>query len=92
MKNISNSFNASESFPEWKWLYKLMVEQYYNAYGYNTRPSATLQSHFVDLYGAFKNGIRELSVVVGAPKCPAKYCTMMVIVRWKTLWLPWSHT
>ncbi len=33
MKIISDSFNASESSPEWKLLYKLMVDQYYNAYG-----------------------------------------------------------
>jgi hypothetical protein len=70
MKIIPNSINASESSPEWKSLYKLKVEQYYNAYGFNTRPLAMLQSHFVDLYGAFKNGIRGLSVVVGALKAP----------------------
>jgi len=29
-----------------------------------------LQSHFVDMNSAFKNGIRGLSLVVGAPKCP----------------------
>jgi hypothetical protein len=89
MKIISDSFNASESSLEWKSLYKLMVEQYYNAHGYNTRPSAMLQSHFVDLYGAFNNGIRGLSVVVGAPKCPQS--AMMVMLQRKTLWLHWSH-
>jgi hypothetical protein len=73
MKTITDSFNASESSPEWKSLYKLMVEQYYKTYGYNVRPSSKLQSHFVDMYSAFKNGIRGLSVVVGAPKCPIKF-------------------
>jgi hypothetical protein len=73
MKTITNSFNASESSPEWKSLYKLMVEQYYKIYGYNVRPSSMLQSHFVDMYSAFKNGIRELSVVVSAPKCLIKF-------------------
>jgi len=33
------------------------------------RHSATLQSHFVELYSAFKNGIRGLMVLVGTPKC-----------------------
>jgi hypothetical protein len=73
MKIIPNSFNASESLPEWKSLHKLMVEQYYNPYGYNLRPSATLQLHFVDVYSAFKTGIRGLSLVVGVPACPMKY-------------------
>jgi hypothetical protein len=75
MKIIPNSFNASESSPEWKSLYKLMVEQYYNLnpHFYSSRPSMMLQSHFVDLYGAFKSGIRGLSLVAGAPACPTKY-------------------
>jgi hypothetical protein len=45
MKIIPNSFNASESLPEWKSLYKLMVEQYYNFNPnfVSSRPSTTLQ-------------------------------------------------
>jgi hypothetical protein len=73
MKIIPNSFNASESLLKWKSLHKLMIEQYYNPYGYNSRPSATLQSHFVDLYSTFKNGIRGLSLVAGATACATKY-------------------
>jgi hypothetical protein len=73
MNSVTVSFNASESSLELKALYKLMVEQYYNAFGYNCRPLATLQSHFVNLYSAFKNGIRGLLLVTGAPKIPAKY-------------------
>ena len=62
MKTITDSFNATESSPEWKSLYKLMVEQYYKINGYNMRPSSMLQSHFVDMYSAFKNGIRISSL------------------------------
>jgi hypothetical protein len=60
MKSVANLFHASKSSSEWKALYKLMVGQYNNAFGYNCKPLATLQSHFVDMYSAFKNGIRGL--------------------------------
>ncbi len=73
MKSVADSFNASESSLEWKALYKLMVGQYHNAFGYNCRPLATLQSYFVDLYSVIKNGIRGILLVTGTPKFPAKY-------------------
>jgi hypothetical protein len=47
-----------------------MVEGYYGKLG-SGRSSVTLQSHFVELYSAFKNGIRGLSMLVGAPKYPS---------------------
>jgi hypothetical protein len=59
--------------PEWKALYKLMVEQYYNAFGYNCSLSATFQQHFVDMHSTLKNGIRGLLLVEGAPKGPTTY-------------------
>jgi len=67
---VKDSFGASESSPEWKEVHKLMVEGYYGKLG-SGRSSVTLQSHFVEVYSAFKNGIRGLSMLVGAPKCPS---------------------
>ncbi len=43
------------------------------------RQSATLQSHFVKLYSAFKNGIRGLLVLVGALKCPNSFNESVVV-------------
>jgi hypothetical protein len=37
------------------------------------RASSTLHSHFVELYSAFKQGVRSLSLVPGAPKCPSSF-------------------
>jgi hypothetical protein len=67
---VKDSFGASESSPEWKEVHKLMVEGYYGKLG-SEKSSATLQSHFVEFYSAFKNGICGLSMLVGAPKCPS---------------------
>jgi hypothetical protein len=67
---LKDSFGASKSSPECKEVHKLMVEGYYGKLG-SGRSSVTLQSHFVDFYSAFKNGIRGLSMLVGAPKCPS---------------------
>lgn len=57
---MENSSNSSKCSPEWKLVLKVRVV---------ARHSATLQSHFVELYSAFKNGIRGLMVLVGTPKC-----------------------
>jgi hypothetical protein len=57
---VKDSFGASESSPEWKEVHKLMVEGYYGKLG-SGRSSVTLQSHFVEFYSAFKNGINGLS-------------------------------
>ncbi|MFN9983515.1 MAG: hypothetical protein ACK53Y_26550, partial [bacterium] len=67
---LKDSFGASKSSPECKEVHKLMVEGYYGKLG-SGRSSVTLQSHFVEVYSAFKNVIRGLSMLVGAPKCPS---------------------
>jgi hypothetical protein len=66
-----NSFNSSESSPEWRKVHKDMVESYYLQLGVVPRASSTLHSHFVELYSAFKQGVRSPSLVPGAPKCPS---------------------
>lgn len=50
-----------------------MCEEYYAKVGVPVRQSVTLQSHFVELYSGFKNAIRGLSLIVGAPKCPSSF-------------------
>ena len=52
-----NSFNSSESSPEWRKVHKDMVERYYLQLGVVPRASSTLHSHFVELYSAFKQGL-----------------------------------
>jgi hypothetical protein len=32
-----------------------------------------LHGHLVEMYGAFKKPVRNLSLLSGAPKCPASY-------------------
>ncbi len=73
MSKIKDSFNSTDSSPEWKLVYKEMFEGYYLKVGIPARQPSTLQSQFVKLYSGFKNGIRGLSLVAGAPKCPDKY-------------------
>jgi hypothetical protein len=70
---VPDSFNASESSEEWKAVYSAMVNKYYIPIGMSSRQSSTLQSHFVDLYGGLKQGIRGLSLVTNTKKCPSKY-------------------
>jgi len=67
---IPDSFNSSETSEEWKKVYSTMVVEYCTVVGVQARQSTTLQSHFVELYGGLKQGIRELSLIAGAPKCP----------------------
>jgi hypothetical protein len=66
-----NSFNSSESLPEWRKVHKDMIDNYYLQLGVVPRASSTLHSHFVELYSAFKQGVRSLLLVPGAPKCPS---------------------
>jgi hypothetical protein len=54
-------------------VYQEMVEGYSLKVGVPARRSFTLQSLFVELYSSFKNGIRGLSLLVGALKCPENY-------------------
>jgi hypothetical protein len=66
-----NSFNSSESSPEWRKVHKDMIGNYYLQLGVFPWASSTLHSHFVEMYSAFKQGVRSLSLVPGAPKCPS---------------------
>ncbi len=67
---VPNSFNASETSPEWREVHKKMVEVYLQM-SVPPRSSVTLHGHFVELYSALKQGIRSLSLKDGAPKCPS---------------------
>jgi len=49
-------------------VYKRMTSEFYQ-YG-ATQLSSALHGHFVDLYGAFKLGIRHLSAQDKKKKCP----------------------
>jgi hypothetical protein len=50
MLEVPDSFYALESSPEWKEVYPIMCEEFYAKVGVPVRQSATLQSHFVELY------------------------------------------
>jgi hypothetical protein len=64
-----NAFNESETSLEWRSVHSKMVEVY-QGMGVSPRQSTMLHSHFVKLYSALKQGIRELSLCEGSPKCP----------------------
>ncbi len=63
-----NSFNASESSPEWRAVQQKMLDVY--QMGVAPQQSTTLLRHFVDLYNALKQVIHALSLQSSAPKCP----------------------
>jgi hypothetical protein len=46
--------------------------------GVQPRQSSIYQSHFVKFYGGLNQGIRELSMITGAQKCPVK-CDLDVV-------------
>jgi hypothetical protein len=71
MSQVPDSFNCSESPPQWEEVYKRMITEFYQSSP--TRLSGALHGHFVDLYSAFKLGIRNLSVVDKEKKCPLEY-------------------
>jgi hypothetical protein len=73
MSNNPSSFNASESSPEWKEVYVEMCKSHYTHWGSTPRLSSTLHAHVVEMYGALKKGVRQISLTPGAPKCPASY-------------------
>jgi hypothetical protein len=50
----SNSFNSSETSPEWRAAYKEMCKSYYVHWGTQPRLSTTLHAHLVEMYGAIK--------------------------------------
>ena len=57
MSQVPDSFNCSESSPQWEEVYKRMIGEFYQAA--TPRLSSALHGHFVDLYGSFKLGIRN---------------------------------
>jgi hypothetical protein len=71
MSQVPNAFNCSESSPQWDQVYQRMIAEFYQA----AAPwlSSALHGHFVDLYGSFKLGIRNLSQVDTKLKCPVEY-------------------
>ncbi len=73
MRHEPNSFNSSESSPQWGVVHQRIVEEYYGTMGFPPRPSAMLQTHFVELYSAFKLGIQNASLVAGSMRCPSVF-------------------
>jgi hypothetical protein len=71
MSQVPDSFNCSESSPQWEEVYKLMIAEFYQAAA--PRLSSALHGHFVDLYGSFKLGLRNLFQVDTKLKCPVEY-------------------
>jgi hypothetical protein len=71
MSQVPEFFNCSESSPHWEEVYKRMIAEFYQAAA--PRLSSALHGHFVDLYGSFKLGIRNLSQVDTKVKCPVEY-------------------
>ena len=61
ISKIPDAFNAYESSPQWEEVYKRMNSEFYQPRG--TWLSIALHGHFVDLYGTFKLGIRNLSLI-----------------------------
>jgi hypothetical protein len=70
LQSTPNSFNVGEGCDEWRSAYQEMVTSYYHPNN-RMRMSSTLHAHFVELYSAFKAGIRTLSVLPNSPKCPS---------------------
>jgi hypothetical protein len=71
MSQVPDLFNCSESSPQWEKVYKRMIAEFYQAAA--PRLSSALHGHFVDLYGSFKLGMRNLSQVDTKLKCPVEY-------------------
>jgi hypothetical protein len=68
-----NSFNVSEGSMQWATVYKRMIAEYYTPLGMTSRQSTALQTHFIELYSAFKQGIRNLSLEGISLRCPTVY-------------------
>jgi hypothetical protein len=54
-----NSFNVSEGSTQWATVYKWMIAEYYTPLGMTSMQSTVLQTHFIESYSAFKQGIRR---------------------------------
>jgi hypothetical protein len=68
MGYVENAFNSAESSDEWKLVYHSMVKSHYAALGKVLCASKMLHDQFMDLYSAFKSGIKNLSSMLNAPK------------------------
>jgi hypothetical protein len=71
ISQVPDAFNCSESSPQWEEVFKRMIAEFYQSGP--SQLSSALHGHFVDLYSAFKVGIRNLSVVDKEKKCPVEY-------------------
>jgi len=71
ISEVPDSFNASESSPQWEAVFKAMVEQFY--LNKPVRTSSALHGHFVDMYSAFKQAICQLSLSPYNKKAPTLY-------------------
>jgi len=71
ISEVPDSFNASESSPQWEAVFKAMVEQFY--LNKSVRSSSALHGHFVDIYSAFKQAIHQLSLSPYNKKAPTLY-------------------
>jgi hypothetical protein len=66
-----DSFNASESSPQWEAVFKAMVEQFYlNKLVWS---SSAPHGHFPEMYSAFKQAIHQLSLSPYDKKLPSAY-------------------
>jgi hypothetical protein len=70
LQSTPNSFNVGEGCDEWRSAYQELATSYYHPNN-RMRMSSTLLAHFVELYSAFKAGIRTLFVLPNSPKCPS---------------------
>jgi hypothetical protein len=68
---VPGAFNCCESSPQWEEVHRRMNTAFYQSGG--TRLSSALHGHFLDLYRAFKLGIRNLSLVDKVNKCTLEY-------------------
>jgi hypothetical protein len=71
MCDVPDSFNALESSPQWEAVFKWMQEQYY--LNKSAQTSSALHGHFVDMYSAFRQVIRQLSLSGYDKKPPSVY-------------------
>jgi hypothetical protein len=71
ISEVPDSFNASESYPQWEAVFKHMQVEFYLTRG--GRTSTALHGHFVDLYSAFKQAVCLLSLLGSGKKTPSVY-------------------
>jgi hypothetical protein len=71
ISEVPDSFNASESSPQWEAVFKAMVDQFYlNKLVWS---SSAPHGHFPEMYSAFKQAIHQLSLSPYNKKSPSVY-------------------